>query len=237
MKLADAAGLAALRRRGRRRQRVAQTACVRASLPICGDHNRTLWIQQSGEAQGWTVFHLPSTPDARRNTVHPAVRPSRRHWRYGRPATPSRVQNCSRHVPACHGHGAVVVSTASPSRRCAQFDGRKLWACTTGGRLRPLGGWRTRFAEGAAAGRPCQACAAWRRGGLRARHGRKSHTATENTASLSVEEPRSVLPLRPRRRSSRPGRRRRRRSQSVSGGAVPNLPAIDRTSCKPRPRD
>ena len=70
-----------------------------------------------------------------------------------------------------------------------------------------------------------------RRGGvlwiLRARHGRKSHTATENTASLSVKEPSSVLPLRPRRRSGHPGCGRRQRSQSVSAGEMPNLPAID----------
>ena len=106
-----------------------------------------------------TVDEIPSTLASDRaigDTAAPHRRPGLR-------CLVSLVQNCSRRVPACHGHGAVVVSTAwTPSRRRAQFDGRQLWACT-GGRLGPLGGWRTRFAEGAAAGRPCQACAAWRR--------------------------------------------------------------------------
>jgi hypothetical protein len=42
------------------------TACARkaerASLPIRGDLGRTSLIQRSGEAQRWTIFHLPSTP-------------------------------------------------------------------------------------------------------------------------------------------------------------------------------
>jgi len=95
----------------------------------------------------------------------------------------------------------------------------------------PLGGWRTRFSEGVAGWRLDGRAKRARRGGvlwiLRARHGRKSHTATENTASLSVKEPSSVLPLRPRRRSGHPGCGRRQRSQSVSAGEMPNLPAID----------
>jgi len=34
----------------------------RASLPIRADLGRTCSIQRSGAPQGWTVFHLPSTP-------------------------------------------------------------------------------------------------------------------------------------------------------------------------------
>ena len=89
-----------------------------------------------------TVDEIPSTLASDRaigDTAAPHRRPGLR-------CLVSLVQNCSRRVPACHGHGAVVVSTAwTPSRRRAQFDGRQLWACT-GGRLGPLGGWRTRFA-------------------------------------------------------------------------------------------
>ena len=48
-------------------------------------------IQRLGEAKGWTVFHLPSTPDWKSNTVlpgarHPSSRPARR--RRPRPPVP-----------------------------------------------------------------------------------------------------------------------------------------------------
>ena len=137
------------------RQRVARTACVRASLPICGDLNRTLPIQRSGEAQGWTVCHLPSTPTV--NEIPPTLR-SDPAGAIGDAAAPphrpglrrpvSRVQNCSRRVPACHGHGAIVVSRqarAMPSafavwRRAVDLES----AAARHGGVRTPPPWRTR---------------------------------------------------------------------------------------------
>ena len=224
VKLVEAAGLervAALHRRGRR-QAARRADGVRAGLaPYLRRSQPYTSDPTVGRGPGVDGMSFTVHPDGKRNTAHPAVRPSRRHWRYGRPATPSRVQNCSRHVPACRGHGAVVVSTASPLRRCAQFDGRKLWA---GGRLRPLGGWRTRFAEGAAAGRPCQVRA--RRGGVRwilrarrhgtagrepRRHGEHSVAVCRGTKLGASSPPtEEVQPSRPQTAAAQPERLRRR---------------------------
>ena len=142
--------LRAARRRVVRGERppsgLARAQSVRA-IQIDPDHTRP--IQRTGEAKGWTVFQLPSTPDAHPQSPAPAflaVRSSRM-----RPEAPVPVPHAQRpdlHVPARSSPVGVPVACAGeplpagampPGVRVVARDARarrrRRRLASTGGRL------------------------------------------------------------------------------------------------------